>query len=128
MRRISGAAAGSGQELPLVDEPVQRVGDDVVAARREVDGLLEEQVGPGQRGAQRRQQVEARERQRRQRRVEPSRRRVAHQLAAGRRRPPPSDARSRASSTWKRAGISAIAVPRAEPPPPSRRSRGCTRG
>ena len=58
--------------------------DDLVAARRQVDGLLEEHVGPGQRRAQRRQQIESSDSgSGDERGGESLGRGVAHQLAAG---------------------------------------------
>ena len=93
MERISGTAARrpASSRCCCLDEAIQRFGHDLVAAGREVDGLLEEEVRAGQRAPQRRQEVDARERELGERRVEPLGGRVALQLSTRRGRRLPSD-------------------------------------
>ena len=62
---------------------VERRGDDVVAARRQVDGLLEEEIRSGEGAAQRWQKIDARDRHARERTIEALGGAIAQQFAAG---------------------------------------------
>ncbi len=111
-------AAGGGVKRPgVAQELLQRLGDDLVAARRQVNGALEEQVGARQRAPQRREDIEPRRRHARERLVEPARGGVAHQLASRLRhrfpQPPDSPRRPPGSAPASASPRSARRAPRA---------------
>ena len=66
-----------------MEKALQRLGDDLMAARREVDGLLEEHVRPGERVAEWRQGIELRHGEVVQRPGETIAGRVADELPSG---------------------------------------------